>query len=76
MLEWRFFTLWPEATARSSPWAWKAIDAIGRSAGRNIIGNSAIPDKIGKLVSEMQAQGKEVVTKVTRSYAFCSICIP
>lgn len=64
MLEWKFFTLWPEATARRSPWAWKAIDAIGRSAGgniilfyfilsagRNIIGNSDVLDLIRKKTS-------------------------
>ena len=35
MLENRLLTLCPDATARSSPWAWNAIDAMGRSTGRN-----------------------------------------
>ena len=32
----KFLTLWPDATARSSPWAWKAIEAIGRSAREKV----------------------------------------
>ena len=31
-----FNTLWPDATARISPLAWKAMDAIGRSVRRKV----------------------------------------
>jgi len=35
-------TLWPDATARISPFAWKAMDAMGRSVRRKTAIRSTI----------------------------------